>query len=169
MKNSMNKVQLKVESTGNPAIGVFYLVASEEGLHGLFWKPQAVPLIRDREAAAHLILKKTLIQLEEYFEGKRKTFDLPLRPEGTEFQKRVWRELSKIPYGETRSYRQIARALNDPNASRAVGTANGRNPISIIVPCHRVITSDGRLGGYAGGLAVKECLLGLEGVHSLER
>jgi len=155
----MTKVQLKVESK----IGVFYLVASEAALHGLFWEPEAIPLIRDREAEEWKVLKKTLTQLEEYFEGRRKVFDLPLKPEGTEFQMRVWRELSKIPYGETRSYRQIARALNDPNASRAVGTANGRNPISIIVPCHRVITSDGRLGGYAGGLEIKKRLLDLEG------
>jgi methylated-DNA-[protein]-cysteine S-methyltransferase len=102
-------------------------------------------------------------QLQEYFSGKRQRFDLPLNPRGTEFQQRVWRELLKIPFGETRTYGQLARHLDNPNGSRAVGLANGRNPISIIVPCHRVIGADGSLTGFGGGLERKEWLLSHEG------
>jgi methylated-DNA-[protein]-cysteine S-methyltransferase len=105
-------------------------------------------------------------QLEEYFSGRRRHFDLPLDLHGTEFQKRCWRELLKIPYGETRSYAEIARAIGNPSAVRAVGLANGQNPIAIIVPCHRVIGSDGSLTGYGGGLDVKRRLLELEGALS---
>lgn len=103
-------------------------------------------------------------QLIEYFNDQRTDFDLKLNPEGTDFQKVVWRELSKIPYGEIRSYKDIAKALGKPNASRAVGTANGRNPIPIIVPCHRVIGSNGKLAGFAFGLSAKQQLLDLEGI-----
>ncbi len=102
-------------------------------------------------------------QLKEYFAGKRREFDLPLRMEGTEFQQRVWRELTKIPFGETRSYGQLAKRIGNPNGSRAVGLANGRNPIAIIVPCHRVIGADGSLTGFGGGLDRKEWLLTHEG------
>ena len=102
-------------------------------------------------------------QLEEYFAGLRAAFSLPLAPEGTDFQKAVWRELENIPYGETRTYGQIARALGNPNASRAVGMANHKNPVAIMIPCHRVIGADGSLTGYAGGLDIKETLLRLEG------
>jgi methylated-DNA-[protein]-cysteine S-methyltransferase len=116
----------------------------------------------DESERKSLILKKAELQLEEYLSGKRKDFDLPLDPSGTKFQKRVWEQLAKIPYGETRSYKDIAKALNQESASRAVGSANGQNPLSIIVPCHRVISSDGSLGGYAGGLGIKETLLNLE-------
>ncbi len=102
-------------------------------------------------------------QLREYFAGKRQEFDLPLSPTGTEFQKNVWRALKAIPYGELRSYRDIAESLQKPKAVRAVGAANGRNPLPIVVPCHRVIGSDGSLTGFAGGLAAKRVLLRLEG------
>jgi O-6-methylguanine DNA methyltransferase len=105
-------------------------------------------------------------QLEEYFAGKRRAFDVPLDLRGTEFQKRCWQELLKIPYGETRSYAEIARAIGNPSAVRAVGLANGQNPIAIVVPCHRVIGSDGSLTGYGGGLEVKRRLLELEGALS---
>lgn len=101
-------------------------------------------------------------QLEEYFCGKRKEFDLPLRPDGTPFQRRVWDALCTIPYGETWSYRQLAGAVGNPKACRAVGGANGKNPIAIIIPCHRVIAADGTLGGYSGGLSIKTALLDLE-------
>lgn len=101
-------------------------------------------------------------QLGEYFAGARTTFDLPLEPTGNDFQLRVWALLREIPYGETRSYGQLAAALGDRNLSQAVGAANGRNPISIIVPCHRVVGADGNLVGYAGGLERKRFLLGLE-------
>lgn len=103
-------------------------------------------------------------QLEEYFAGIRAGFSLPLAPQGTDFQKVVWRQLEAIPYGETRTYGQIAEALGKPKASRAVGGANHNNPIAIVIPCHRVIGADGSLTGYAGGLDLKEKLLHLEGV-----
>ncbi len=102
-------------------------------------------------------------QLEEYFAGKRQHFDLPLQPEGTSFQQSVWSALRNIPYGELSSYRDIAEAIGNVRAVRAVGAANGRNPIPIVVPCHRVIGSDGSLTGFAGGLEAKEVLLRLEG------
>jgi methylated-DNA-[protein]-cysteine S-methyltransferase len=110
------------------------------------------------------ILEAAATQLTEYFAGNRTSFDLPLAPEGTEFQRRVWSELRTIPFGETVSYLDIARSLGDTNAIRAVGAANGKNPIAIVVPCHRVIGSDGKLTGYAGGLWRKEWLLRYEGV-----
>ena len=108
------------------------------------------------------MLLETERQLREYFEGRRKVFDLKLDFSGTEFQQKVWSALLTIPYGETRSYAQIAKQIGRPDAVRAVGAANGRNPISLIVPCHRVIGSDGSLTGYAGGLPAKRALLELE-------
>jgi methylated-DNA-[protein]-cysteine S-methyltransferase len=107
-------------------------------------------------------------QLEEYFEGRRRDFDLQLDLRGTEFRKRCWQELLRIPYGETRSYWEIARAVGNPTGFRAVGQANHYNPIAIIVPCHRVVTSDHALGGYGGGLNVKALLLKLEGASFRE-
>jgi methylated-DNA-[protein]-cysteine S-methyltransferase len=101
-------------------------------------------------------------QLVEYFAGRRTVFDLPLRPSGNDFQLAVWEQLTRIPYGETRSYGHVARALGDPGAAQAVGAANGRNPLSIVVPCHRVIGADGSLVGYGGGLPRKRFLLDLE-------
>ena len=109
------------------------------------------------------VLDDACEQLAEYFNGERVTFDVPLAPVGTEFQRDVWRTLQSIPFGETRSYQEIADALGKPNATRAVGAANGQNPISILIPCHRVVGSDGRLTGYAGGLSFKRGLLALEG------
>lgn len=109
------------------------------------------------------LLKKAVKQLDEYFAGKRKKFDLPLSMKGTEFQQKVWEALRAIPYGETRSYGDIAKAIGKPKAARAVGMANNRNPVSIIVPCHRVIGANGSLVGYGGGLKAKEFLLKLEG------
>ena len=106
-----------------------------------------------------------IAQLKEYFAGNRREFSLPLAAEGTPFQKQVWAQLMRIPYGETRSYKEIAQALGRPTATRAVGGANNRNPICIIVPCHRVIGADGSLTGYAGGVAIKEFLLRLEREH----
>ncbi len=107
----------------------------------------------------------TLIaQLDEYFAGTRRTFDLELAPRGTAFQQRVWTLLLDIPWGETISYGELARRAGNPAGSRAVGAANGRNPLPIVIPCHRVVGSNGRLTGYAGGLAAKEALLALEGV-----
>ena len=108
------------------------------------------------------LIKEAYQQLSEYLKGERKEFDLPLNPKGTDFQKRVWRALCDISYGEMRSYKQIAKAVGNSNAVRAVGMANNRNPITIVVPCHRVIGADGKLVGYGGGLEMKEFLLRLE-------
>lgn len=105
-------------------------------------------------------------EIMEYLNGKRKSFDINYEINGTEFQKKVWKELTKIPYAETRTYKEIAVAIGNPKASRAVGMANNKNPISIIVPCHRVIGSDGKLVGYAGGLDMKRALLNLEKKHN---
>lgn len=110
----------------------------------------------------------TRTQLAEYFAGRRQTFDLPIAPRGNDFQQRVWALLLEIPYGETRNYGELARALGGPGLAQAVGAANGRNPIAVVVPCHRVIGADGSLVGYAGGLARKRFLLALEEPAALE-
>ena len=153
----MNSVQWVMKSK----VGALYLIASSKGLHGLFWQKQNVPMVKslNTNEKGVKILAETVRQLEEYFVGKRKNFRLPVDVTGTEFQRRVWAELSKIPYGETRSYKDIACALKNEKAVRAVGTANGRNPISIVVPCHRVIGANGTLAGFAGGLTTKAKLL----------
>jgi methylated-DNA-[protein]-cysteine S-methyltransferase len=114
------------------------------------------------ESPRHSVLLEAERQLAEYFAGTRRTFELPLDFEGTEFQRSVWAALLTIPYGETRSYGQIARQIGRPKAVRAVGAANGRNPLSIVAPCHRVIGASGELTGFAGGLETKEFLLALE-------
>lgn len=118
--------------------------------------------LKDSEIKETPLIKEAKKQLDQYFDGIRKDFDLPLRPEGTDFQRRVWQALLEIPYGETRYYGQIAESIGNPKAPRAVGLANNRNPISIIIPCHRVIGKNGKLVGYGGGLHVKELLLKLE-------
>lgn len=110
--------------------------------------------------------RAAVTQLEEYFAGKRRRFELPLAPRGTEFQRQVWRALTEIPYGKTISYGELARRIDKPSASRAVGLANGANPLPIIVPCHRVIGADGSLTGFGGGLPIKRRLLALEGTTS---
>jgi len=155
---NMDQLQKKICTK----IGTLYLIASEKGLQGVFWEKQKCQMADRGSDEKMVILNEAELELKEYLDGKRKKFDIPLDAQGTDFQKRVWEQLTKIPYGETRSYRDIARALNDENASRAVGTANGHNPLCIIVPCHRVISSDGSLGGYSGSLDIKKKLLGLE-------
>jgi methylated-DNA-[protein]-cysteine S-methyltransferase len=110
------------------------------------------------------LLKEAHAQLDAYFKGRLREFSLPLAPRGTEFQLNVWKALCDIPYGMTKSYKDIAEAVNNPNAYRAVGNANNKNPIPIIIPCHRVIANDGKLSGYGGGISVKEKLLKLESV-----
>jgi methylated-DNA-[protein]-cysteine S-methyltransferase len=122
-----------------------------------------VPLSPLAEDKKHPVLLETEKQLGEYFAGKRSRFSVKLDPKGTDFQNKVWAALRTIPFGETRSYGQIARQIGNVKAMRAVGAANGKNPISIIVPCHRVIGASGKLTGFAGGLDVKEQLLSLEG------
>ena len=114
--------------------------------------------------APSALTRRAFEQLEAYFAGRLHAFDLPLAPEGTLFQQRVWAALRDIPYGETRSYADIAHAIGRPGAARAVGQANHNNPIAIVIPCHRVVAADGSLGGYGGGLFVKRALLELEGV-----
>lgn len=146
-------------------VGNLKLVASDKGLVAILWqndKPKRVRLGALVLNNDHPILLETERQLNEYFQGKRKSFSLNLDLIGTKFQNDVWQSLLAIPFGETRSYGQIARQLGNPQAMRAVGAANGRNPISIIVPCHRVIGASGKLTGFAGGLDVKAHLLGLE-------
>ncbi len=144
-------------------VGPLRLVADDAGLRrlefrgGRSFEPPPGEWREDARALATVAR-----QLEEYFAGRRRHFDLDLAPEGTEFQKRVWERLLEIPYGETVSYGTLARRVGNANASRAVGLANGRNPIAIVIPCHRVIGSNGTLTGYGGGLPIKEKLLSLE-------
>jgi methylated-DNA-[protein]-cysteine S-methyltransferase len=147
-------------------IGKLTLVATTEGLAGILWendRPGRVRLAIEEEDASHPVLVETGRQLAEYFAGRRKAFAVELDLAGTAFQLQVWNALRTIPFGETRSYQQIATKIGHPDAVRAVGAANGRNPVSIVVPCHRVIGANGRLTGFAGGLAAKACLLDLEG------
>ena len=149
---------------GSP-VGKLKLVASDHGLAAVLWEndnPSRVRLGETTEDNSHPVLLETERQLKDYFDGKRTSFSLELDLVGTAFQKNVWEALLGIPLGETRSYGQLAKQLGKPRATRAVGAANGRNPISIIVPCHRVIGSNGKLTGFAGGLGIKEHLLRLE-------
>jgi methylated-DNA-[protein]-cysteine S-methyltransferase len=144
-------------------VGPLLLVADEAGLRQILFvngRHQARPEPSWKVDAAPL--EKTIGQLRSYFAGEREEFDLPLAPEGTPFQQEVWRRLCDIPYGETISYGELARRIGNPQASRAVGLANGSNPIPIVIPCHRVIGSNGKLTGYGGGLPIKEKLLALE-------
>ena len=146
-------------------IGKLKLVASDEGLVAILWKkdrPGRVVLADLVENASHPMLLRAEKQLAEYFSRKRKSFTVPLDMRGTYFQKQVWEALLGIPFGETRTYGQIAHQLGNPKATRAVGAANGRNPIAIIVPCHRVVGFSGKLTGFAGGLDAKDRLLKLE-------
>lgn len=150
-------------------VGDLTLVASDDGLAAILWENDLpgrvrvrVPLERLVGMPDHPILVETERQLGAYFAGELTTFTVPLEFRGTAFQERVWAALLTIPYGETRSYGDIARQIGHPTACRAVGAANGRNPVSIIAPCHRVVGSAGALTGFAGGLAAKTHLLGLE-------
>jgi methylated-DNA-[protein]-cysteine S-methyltransferase len=146
-------------------IGGLKLVASDRGLAAILWEddnPRRVRLANVVENTEHRMLLRTEKELNEYFSGKRKAFTVPLDMRGTHFQKQVWDALLGIPYGETRTYGQLANQLGNPKATRAVGAANGRNPIAIIVPCHRVIGFDRKLIGFAGGLDAKAHLLRLE-------
>jgi methylated-DNA-[protein]-cysteine S-methyltransferase len=136
--------------------------STEQFLAGLV---HAHPSIQFRRDETDPLLTRASDQLAEYAQGKRRNFDVPLRPEGTAFQQRVWKALADIPYGETRSYQDVARVVGRPGASRAVGQANHENPVAPFVPCHRVVTSSGTLGGYGGGMQLKRALLELEGVE----
>ncbi|HXA36272.1 MAG TPA: methylated-DNA--[protein]-cysteine S-methyltransferase [Steroidobacteraceae bacterium] len=148
-------------------IGRLLLTSDGSALTGLYMEPSRKA--RSTEGWTQDVtvapLSAAVRQLTEYFAGSRRVFELPLRLQGTDFQRRVWRELTEIPYGETWSYGELAKRIDSPSASRAVGLANGRNPIAILVPCHRVIGADGSLTGYGGGLDRKRWLLAHEGLH----
>jgi methylated-DNA-[protein]-cysteine S-methyltransferase len=149
-------------------VGTLTLVAIDDGLAAILWeadRPRRVRLNLDDEESGHPLLVETERQLGEYFARRRKQFTLKLDPSGTLFQREVWSALLTIPFGETRSYAQIARQIGKPTATRAVGAANGSNPISIVAPCHRVVGSTGALTGFAGGLDVKAHLLAFEGAQ----
>jgi methylated-DNA-[protein]-cysteine S-methyltransferase len=154
--------------TMNSPVGLLKLIANEHGLAAILWdndNPSRVRLHPTTEDKNHPVLIETEKQLQDYFAGKLKKFSLKLDFKGTEFQKKVWEALLTIPFGETRSYSQIAHQIGHPKAVRAVGAAIGKNPISIIAPCHRVIGSNGALTGFAGGLDKKACLLDIESTH----
>jgi methylated-DNA-[protein]-cysteine S-methyltransferase len=141
------------------------LVASASGIRAIEFDPRAVPECQRNDR--NPILIEAVRQLRDYFAGHLREFCLPLDIKGTDFQKRVWGQVAAIPYGETRSYLQIATAIGSPMGVRAVGAANGANPVPIVVPCHRVIGVNGKLVGYGGGLAMKKRLLELEGARAL--
>jgi methylated-DNA-[protein]-cysteine S-methyltransferase len=167
MKNDMNNIAPRHVYKRMPSpVGTLTLVASDHGLAAVLWendRPRRVRLNLEAEAHGHPVLVEAERQLAEYFAGRRKQFTVKLDVAGTPFQRQVWNALLTIPFGETRSYRQIANQIGNPRAVRAVGAANGRNPLSIVAPCHRVIGSSGALTGFAGGLDVKARLLALEG------
>jgi methylated-DNA-[protein]-cysteine S-methyltransferase len=145
----------------NTPLGITKITGSSEGLSSIIVLDSEEPLTDVIPES----LEDAVYQLNEYFEGIRTEFQLDLNPEGTEFQKKVWLELQNIPYGRTASYMELSKLIGDPKAIRAVGAANGRNPLWIVVPCHRVIGSDGSLTGYAGGLHRKKWLLEHESPH----
>ena len=149
-------------------VGKLTLVASSKGLVAIDVRNNTKQVVTAKDASAQSILLKTKKQLEQYFAGKRTSFDVALDLVGTEFQVKAWRALCRIPFGKTITYGQQASNIKNPKAFRAVGSANGKNPIPIIVPCHRVVASDGSLGGYSLGLKMKKQLLALEGVSEAE-
>jgi methylated-DNA-[protein]-cysteine S-methyltransferase len=161
----------QAHKTMKSPVGELTLVASEKGLAAILWEdddPLRVRIETGPEDAHHPVLVETERQLNEYFAGTRKEFSVVLDLVGTPFQQQVWQALLCIPFGQTRSYGDLARQVGRPRAARAVGAANRKNPISIIGPCHRVVGSSGKLTGYAGGLAAKALLLRLEGVTGVE-
>jgi len=145
----------------NTPMGPMTVASTEKGVASIRFGSNAPTGAATDEA----VNREAVQQLSEYFEGKRTAFDFPLDFEGTAFQKAVWNELARIPYGETRSYGDIARAIGRPGAARAVGMANHDNPIAVVIPCHRVVGSNGSLTGYAGGLHLKAQLLSIERQH----
>jgi len=152
-----------LSSTYDSPVGTLTLVAGSTGLRAISWPDREWRHVglqgADVELGSTPVLERTARELDEYFAGDRTSFDVPLELEGTDFQLAAWRALAAIPYGETRSYSEQAVRIGRPSAVRAVGAANGRNPVSIVLPCHRVVGSDGALRGFGGGLDVKEWLL----------
>ncbi len=164
MKRKDNTTNLSFKVVPSP-IGKLKLVASDSGLLAILWEndnPRRVRLSELVERTDHPILLRAEKQLEEYFAGDRDCFTIPLDMRGTNFQKQVWKALLGIPFGQTSTYGQLANQLGNPRATRAVGAANGRNPLAILVPCHRVVGFSGKLTGFAGGLDAKAHLLKLE-------
>jgi len=164
-KSEMNKRY--VYKVMDSPVGKLKLVGSDDGLAAILWENDPAGRVRLNivaEDAVHPVLIETERQINAYFAGGRQQFAIPLDAAGTEFQRKVWSALLTIPFGETRSYEEIARQIGHPRAARAVGAANGRNPLSIVAPCHRVIGSTGKLTGFAGGLETKAYLLALEGL-----
>jgi methylated-DNA-[protein]-cysteine S-methyltransferase len=165
-ETSLDKTVLYQTQLASP-VGLLTLVVSERGLRTIVWNSETADREQDREQAGQTIfepdpagvLAETIAQLQQYFAGTRRYFDLPLDPVGTPFQQQAWLALRTIPYGETVTYGEQARRLGDPNKARAVGAANGRNPLPIVVPCHRVVGSNGSLTGFGGGLENKAWLL----------
>ena len=153
------------ENVASP-LGLLTVLASENGVHAIAFGSDRTEQAKTNlpRAVNHPIINAAVEQLAMYFDGKLKVFDLPLNLRGTDFQKRVWKLLLEIPFGETRTYGDIALALGNAGASQAVGAANGKNPVAIVVPCHRVIGASGHLTGYAGGMDKKKFLLTHEGV-----
>lgn len=151
------EVQYKMRSI----FGDIFICASDIGVTSLGWKERDIPLVSKTDK--YPLISMAVTQLKEYFSGARKSFDLPLDLKGTEFQMKVWKELQRVPYGKTLTYKDIAAKVKSPKAVRAVGTANGKNPLCVIIPCHRIIGSNGKLSGYAWGIDLKEKLLKLEG------
>jgi len=152
-------------------VGKLTIIASHEGLHAVLWDNDlqdlrySTVIANLKQSKSNPVIIETKKQLNEYFQGKRKIFDLPIKPNGTDFQIQAWEQLSKIPYATTISYKTQAERVGDKNKARAVGMANGKNPISIIIPCHRVVGSNGDLVGFAGGLDKKDYLLKLEKMY----
>ncbi|TAA28352.1 methylated-DNA--[protein]-cysteine S-methyltransferase [Pseudoxanthomonas winnipegensis] len=146
-------------------VGPLRVAASDAGLHGIEFPENRHPVKRLEtwEPGDHPLLREAQAQLDAYFAGRLQAFDLPLAPHGTAFQREVWLALAQIPFGQTWSYARLAQRVGRPGASRAVGAANGRNPLPIVLPCHRVIGADGTLTGFGGGLPTKQFLLELEG------
>lgn len=146
-------------------VGPLLIAGNDTGLQLIEFHAPRHPMPRDEgwREGDHVVLRQAQAQLAEYFTGKRRGFDLPLAPRGTEFQRQVWWELASIPFGGTISYAELAQRVGRPTATRAVGAANGRNPLPIVLPCHRVIGADGSLTGFGGGLPTKQFLLQLEG------
>jgi methylated-DNA-[protein]-cysteine S-methyltransferase len=164
MKQAIRQsVKHSYATTMKSPLGLLTLVGNGKALTAIRIAEKPVADKTQLEAGAKdAVLSKAKQQLERYFAGKLSKFDVPMEPQGTPFQKRVWKALSKIPFGKTASYKDVAVMIGNPKACRAVGTANGRNPLCIVVPCHRVISNDGSLGGYTGGLSKKRYLLSLE-------
>jgi len=151
-------------------VGPLFIAADTQGLRAIEFRDSRHPVRRgeDWRAGDNPVLRAARLQLEAYFAGRRRGFDLPLSPQGTPFQQTVWRALASIPYGQTLSYAGLAARVGRPAAMRAVGAANGRNPLPIVLPCHRVIGADGALTGFGGGLPTKQFLLKLEGALAPE-